>query len=112
EERYRFGGPLWVHRVKTADGYERRVEVAQLRDKCHVTEDVGVPGEIDGVTVLEFDDEPAGLAAIDDMVPVRDPTRVLRVHQRHLDPIHIRCSALVGSNDGRSIDALGAKPRA
>src|SRR5579859_1705330 len=110
KQRHRLGGSLRAHRVEAADGQERRVELVELGDDSHVTEHVGVAGEIDGVAVLELDDQTARLAAVDDLVAVGDAARMLRVHERHLDAVDVDGAALVGADERARVKSLRAEP--
>ena len=84
--------------------------MAELRDQRHVTEHVGVAGEIDRESVLELEHQATGRAAVDDLVAVRNSARVLCVNQRDLDAVDVDGAALVAGGDGRRVDALRREP--
>ncbi len=108
----RLGGPGRAHGVEVADRQERNVEPAQLGYERHVAEHVGVTREVDREAVLELDDQAACLAAVDHPAVVRDPTRVLRMDEQHLDAVDVHGAALVGGDDLFPVDALRAEPGA
>src|SRR5216684_6125149 len=59
EERHCLGGALGTHRVEAAYRKKSNVELAELGDERHVTEHVGVAGEIDREAVFELNHEAA-----------------------------------------------------
>src|SRR3989442_458114 len=72
QKRHRLRGTLGTHGVEATDRQKRDVELAKLGDDAHVAEDVGVAGEVDAESVLEFDHQAACLPAVNDPAVVDD----------------------------------------
>ena len=93
------GGFARRHGVVVANrnhGNLRRIEIANDR---HVAKHVGVAGVVDLHAVGELDHVATGLAAVDDLVAIRNAARVVGVHHGDFDVADGLSAALVHLRD-------------
>ena len=80
-----------AHREVVADRKHRDIRCVDATDQSHVTEDVGIAGEVEGGHPRELDDESARLARVGALVG----RRVVRMGQRHARAQQVDAAALV-----------------